>query len=63
MDFQISVELKNISERVNLREKLRECAVVVAFPLCIHHRMRITESLCHIANVNYEGASIRLSFF
>jgi len=62
MDFQINVEPKNTSERVSPREKLRECVLTVRFPLCIHRRIRITESLCHIANVNYEGATIRLSF-
>lgn len=61
MDFQINVELKNISERVNLRKELRGYAVVVAFPFCIHHA--IVESLCHIASARNEGASIRLSLF
>jgi hypothetical protein len=41
---------------------VHECVVVVTCPLCIHLSIRITESLCHIANAGYEGASIRLSF-
>jgi len=62
MDFQINVELKNTSERVSLREKYVSVWWLLRFPCCIHRRIRITESLCHIANASYEGASIRLSF-